>query len=126
MRPITRHAAAALGALALAGTTTLTAHADAAQPAPAGDEGGSHISGYCPSVANPTVPGGRAHWELVCADGGVNFFGWVEDTLPDNTDICVDTVDNWGLVRTKGFGTRESFNYRVANTNYVGLELSHC
>ncbi|MCR3719465.1 MULTISPECIES: hypothetical protein [Prauserella salsuginis group] len=125
MRPITRHAAAALGALALAGTMTTTAHAGTAQSAPAGDDG-YHVSGFCPSVSDPTIPGGRAHWELVCADGGVNFFGWVEDTRPDNTDVCVDTGDGTGVARTTGFGSRESFNYRVANTNYVELLLSHC
>ncbi|WP_187346912.1 hypothetical protein [Saccharomonospora sp. CUA-673] len=130
MRSVTRHVAVALGAIALAGSVGLTAHADSAQETPAAPHAGSDegytITGFCPSVDDPTIPGGRAHWELVCADGGVNFFGWVEDTLPDNRNVCVDTADGTGVAWTTGFNTRESFNYRVANTNRVELLLKHC
>lgn len=124
MRKFSRAAALTLGAGAIAATMLGSAHATE-QPSP--DAPGAAAA--CPSAADPTIPGGKAHWDIVCVPGGVKAYGWVEDTRPDNMGACLNgyASNGGGFGRSAhGYGDRQTFDYTAPGANAIDIYLELC
>lgn len=126
MRAMARSATAIMGAFALTAiTTTAVAQADEKQ-AGQGDPG---IAASCPSIQDPTIQGGKAHWEIQCIPDGIKVFGWVEDTGLDNHGACLNgyapTGEGFGQP-AHGWGVRTGFDLLYYNTNSIAITLSSC
>ncbi|MEU5693377.1 hypothetical protein [Actinosynnema sp. NPDC020468] len=55
-------------------------------------QAGPEARGGCGEVANPSIRGARAHWELSCAGGQIRVSGYVEDTSANGRCAKVKAV----------------------------------
>lgn len=99
-------------AVALAGGAVVLAPSASADEVRAGEVS---IQGECGDNFNPTVPGGKAHWELSCANGKITIEGNVQDTRADGKCVKVAaTMPNGDVKRSAAAcpkGDKETFKW---------------
>ncbi|MFH9073686.1 hypothetical protein [Streptomyces alboflavus] len=78
-----RYKKALVGSAAVALLGAGVGFSPAAHAEPTGTRGG------CGENYNPTVPGGKAHWELTCDNGKITIEGTVTDTRSDSKCVKV-------------------------------------
>jgi hypothetical protein len=78
---------------------------------------GAAQAASCGTIANPTVPGAKAHWELQCDGGKITVTGWVQDTSADGKCAKVKAVF--------ASGTTEYSNAACPKNDKDGFTWSH-
>lgn len=75
--------------------------------------------GTCGQTFNPSVSGGKAHWDLICSGGNITMSGWVEDTSADGKCAYVTATFNNNIneqAKACPSGTRTPFSWTHPGT----------
>jgi hypothetical protein len=122
------HSVVKCAAVAVTGVLALLGFVGPASASDTTVDGAVSVQGTCDDSFHPSISGGEAAWNLVCASGGITIGGWVKDTAADGKCAYIKAFAGNGdsrvpLAKACPKGTVTQFSWRVNNTSEIRAYL---